>query len=378
VRFIFKSIVVLFTVLSSSGIHAQNILHDSFGKGISAVAKDSSYYLKFSARFQSLYEGYYTIAKEKYQDNLRLRRARLKLDGFVLSPKVIYKIEYDMVNAFVLDAVVKWNFIGNFTLWFGQTKLPGNRERLISSQKMQMVDRSLLNSKFTLDRDQGIQLRHHFKLGNMVIREAFSVSVGEGKNYTSLSDKSGYDYTEKIEILPFGPFTKKGDYSGGDLVREEKLKLSLAFTYDYNDNAIKERGQKGDELSEQRDITTFFADMMMKYKGLSLMAEYVNRTTTKTPLIFDSTGAASEWFYTGTAFNLQLGYVLKSNWEISGRYTEVTPEEITGNNNINMYTMGISKYIVGHNLKVQGDFSFLEEEYTYDQVLFRLQLELAL
>jgi phosphate-selective porin OprO and OprP len=34
----------------------------------------------------------------------------------------------------VLDAVAKWNFAENFSLWFGQAKLPGNRERVISSQ----------------------------------------------------------------------------------------------------------------------------------------------------------------------------------------------------------------------------------------------------
>ena len=40
---------------------------------------------------------------------------------------------------------MKWNFYKNFELWFGQAKLPGNRERVVSSGNLQLVDRSILN-----------------------------------------------------------------------------------------------------------------------------------------------------------------------------------------------------------------------------------------
>ncbi|PCH98097.1 MAG: FmdC precursor [Bacteroidetes bacterium] len=372
--------IILYSTLALS----QSTIHNVFGKGVQGIAKDSSFSVKFGARFQTQYEGINTITNdtnysgEIYEDRFYLKRARLKLDGYIFSPRLIYKIEYDLVNTQILDAVLKWNFAGNFDLWAGQTKLPGNRERIISSQKLQFVDRSLLNAKFTLDRDQGLQLRHHFKIGPVVIREMISASVGEGKNFKSLSGKSGYDYTERIEILPFGNFSGKGDYVGGDIVREEKVKLALGFTYDYNDNAIRERGQKGEELTEMRDISTFFVDMMFKYKGLSIMAEYANRSTTYSPAILDSTGTQIESFYTGSGLNTQIGYVLKSNWEFSGRYTSIIPEIITRNNRLSMVTLVISKYVVGHNLKVQGDVSLYQQENSDDQLIFRLQLEVAL
>ncbi|HIA10892.1 MAG TPA: FmdC precursor [Flavobacteriales bacterium] len=375
-----SSLLILFELQGFS----QGTIHNVFGKGIQGMAKDSSFSVKFGIRFQTQYEGINTLTNdtaftgEIYEDRFYLRRARLKLDGYVFSPKIVYKIEYDLPNAQILDAVLKWNFAGNFSLWAGQTKLPGNRERVISSQKLQFVDRSLLNARYQLDRDQGLQLRHHFSLGSVVIREIISASVGEGMNYITLSGKSGYDYTERIEILPFGVFSGNGDYVGGDLQREEKVKLALGFTYDYNDNAIRERGQTGDELSEMRDITTFFADLMFKYKGLSIMAEYANRSTTKSPEIIDSTGTQIESFYTGIGLNTQVGYVLKSNWEFAGRYTSIIPERITGNKHLSMVTFAISKYIVGHNLKVQGDISYYQQENSDDQLLFRLQLEVAL
>ena len=112
-----------------------------------------------------------------------IRRARFKFDGYAYTPKLIYKFELGLSNRdlagasiytgnaprYILDAVVMWNFYKNFVLWAGQTKLPGNRERVISSANLQLVDRSILNSKFNIDRDLGVQLRHHFKLSENFI-----------------------------------------------------------------------------------------------------------------------------------------------------------------------------------------------------------------
>jgi len=377
-------VVIVICLLNSANVFSQIIIDDKFGKGITFLASDSSFKFNLKFRIQNRYDGNYLItsdtsfAGQSYEDKFYLRRARLKMSGFTFSPKIKYKFEYDLVKGEVLDAVIKWNFAGNFDLWIGQTKLAGNRERVISSQKLQFVDRSLLNANYTLDRDKGLQLRHHFSLGEVVIREIVSISMGEGKNYTNLSGNSGYDYTQRIEVLPFGEFAKNGDYVGGDIYREERIKLSLGVTYDYNDNAIKEHGQKGDVLKETRDLSSFFADMMLKYKGFSLMGEYSNKSTTISPTIIDTSGLVVESFYTGTGINLQLGYLFKNNWEFAGRITQINPDDISGNPDIEMYTFGVSRYIVGHNLKIQSDFSILQTEREDDRFGIRLQVELAL
>ncbi len=365
---------LLFICASVVTVNAQTKTGDKFGKGLRMIAADSSFAVKFSARIQNRYVGTYVEdADPAYVEEFFLRRARFKLDGFAFSPRLVYKIEYDAVNAEVLDAVVKWNFAGNFNLWFGQTKLPGNRERVISSQKLQFVDRSLLNSKFTIDRDKGIQLRHHVSVGEMLVRNMVSVSLGEGKNYTGESE--GRDYTYRIELLPLGKFTSKGDYFGADLKRESEPKLALGLTFDYNDNAVRSRGQKGDFMSESRDLKTVFADMMFKCHGFSWMFEYANKQVDEeTPYVF----VDGKSFYTGTSINNSLGFLFKNNWEVAGRYTEVRPESETGNNDLTEYTLGVSKYIVGHSLKVQSDFTLKEEMGKEDAFIFRLQVEMAL
>ncbi len=369
---------VLFTLVficaSVVTAKAQSLTSDKFGKGLRMMAADSSFAVKFSARMQNRYVGTYVGETDpSYVEEMFLRRARFKFDGYALTPKLVYKIEYDAVNAEILDAVVKWNFTGDWTLWMGQTKLPGNRERVISSQKLQFVDRSLLNSKFTIDRDKGIQLRTHYNMGNMLVRHIGSISLGEGKNYTGKSE--GRDYTYRLELLPFGKFTSKGDYFGADLKREEDPKLAFGLTYDYNDNAVRARGQKGDFMSESRDLETIFADMMFKYQGFSFMAEYANRKVNEGSVYIAADEAS---YYTGESINASLGYLCDDNWELAARYTGVTPESATGNNELTEYTLGVSKYVVGHSLKVQSDFTLKEEEGKDDAFIFRLQLEVSL
>ena len=375
-----KKFIVLLFIASVYSASSQDITNNRFGKGlINVFAKDSSWSSKVAFRYQTRYEGNYDLVDSDYTGRAFVRRARIKGNGFAFSPKITYKFEYDVANGYVLDAVVKWNFTGNWTVWFGQTKLPGNIERVFSSQKLQLVDRSLLNSKFTLDRDAGAQLRHHFKLGNtFLVREIFAVSQGEGLNDKSKSTGNGY--TGRIELLPFGNFTKKGDYFAADLKREKTPKLMLSATYDFNQNAMLSRGQKGNYLvGDLENLQTLFIDAHFKYQGFSFFGEYVDRKTSDgSPLLENSFldgESIDECYYTGESINLQLGYLMKNNWEIAGRYTNVNANDLYDNNDLNQYTIGFSKYVVGHNLKVQTDFSYTTEQGQNDKLLFRLQTE---
>ncbi|SEC29459.1 Phosphate-selective porin O and P [Tenacibaculum sp. MAR_2009_124] len=375
-----------------------------FGKGIlNIVDKDSTWSMKFSARMQFLTQANWsTESGTETSTSFAVRRARLKFNGFAFSPKLTYKIELGLSNndigganeftnnapRVIYDAVIKWNFHKNFDLWMGQTKLPGNRERVISSGDMQLVDRSLLNRHFNIDRDMGMQLRHHFNLTDkFLIREIIAISQGEGRNVTT-GNLGGFQYTSRIEMLPFGLFTgSKGDYKGADLDREEKPKLALGFTYDFNNNAVKTRSNMGSYMRNdvgfhETNISTIFADAMFKYKGFSFMGEYAHRDAQNAiaknsdgSIVFDDKGDKVS-VLEGSALNLQGGYLFKKNWEVSGRYGNVSFEELTGKSDINNYTLGLSKYIAGHKLKVQTDISYIDEMFTGNKFLYRLQVDI--
>ena len=377
-------------------MNAQEINAPKFGKGIfNLVGQDSTWTMKIAARMQFLAVSTWPEGQSNESEFL-VRRARLKFDGYAFSPKLEYKLELGLSNRdisgaseftsdaprYILDAVIKWHFAPNFEFWFGQTKLPGNRERVISSGNMQMVDRSLLNSRFNIDRDMGIQLRHKFNLSEkFVVKEIFAISQGEGRNITT-GNLGGHQYTSRLEILPFGEFASDGDYSGSDLKREKTPKLAIGATYDFNNNAVKNRSNQGSYMANdvgfyETNISTVFVDAMFKYDGFSLMAEYSNRDA-KDPYAKNSDGTLTgDEVQVGSGLNLQAGYLFKSNWEVSGRYTNIALDKtITGKDTENQYTLGVSKYIVGHKLKVQTDISHLEVANGTNELMYRLQFDI--
>ncbi len=369
-----------------------------FGKGITIMAKDSSFNAKFNLRMQHLYVATYDQTEdnedERWSTQFLVRRFRLKWSGFALTPKLKYKVELGMSNRdvstssedgntkggarLILDAVLKWNFAKNWELWVGQTKLPGNRERVISSANLQLVDRSLVNSRFNIDRDAGIQLRGKLPLGDKAyIAPSFAITMGEGRNITS-DNIGGYDYTAHLDILPLGKFSSKGDYSGGDLAREQTPKIAFGFTFDHNVGAARQGGQLKSFIRDslgvyaENDLTSIMADMIFKYKGWSLMAEYVNKSAA------DEMRGLTKNYNTGSGFNVATGYLLPNNVELALRYTSIREDgDFSGLKDEDEITFGVSKYIVGHKLKVQTDISrTVADSADEGDIRFRAQVEM--
>ena len=395
-----RTILGLATFLCCFTLTAQEISDTTFGKGlINFTAKDSTFSVKFAPRIQGRYIASMDYNGTDYDDadlNFLIRRARLKFSGFAYSPKLKYKIELGLSNRdisganqynrntprYILDAVIMWNFYENFELWAGQTKLPGNVERVVSSANLQLIDRSILNSRFNIDRDVGVQLRHHTALGgDFIMREKIALSQGEGRNVTE-GNEGGLQYTGRVEFLPFGKFKSKGDYSQGDLKREDTPKLMVGFTYDFNNNAVKTRSNLGSYMAlsdgslYETNISTFFADAMFKYKGFAFMGEYANRDASA-PVAVNLDGTEAGSIVTvGNALNVQASYLFKSNYELTTRYATINYDAITGNDTQAQYTLGVSKYVVGHSLKIQADVSYGTLDGTQDNVLFRTGFDL--
>lgn len=377
-----------------------------FGKGVKFTAADSSFSVKIGARFQTLFYSNFVLDDNNttVEEEMQIRRCRLKFSGFAYSPRLQYKLELALSNRdngkvipegnsaanIVLDAFLTYEMFKEFYVRFGQFKLPGNRERVISSQKLQFVDRSLVNSRYNLDRDQGLMFIKAHNIGGVRIYEYLAAALGQGRNITE-SDSHGFSYTGRIEVLPFGDFTKGGDYYSSDLEREQTPKLALAAGYSFNDDAVRERGElgsfitttdvDGDEVFVRRDLSTFFADAYFKYKGFSFLSEYMNKRTA------DPITDNGKFFRTGDGLVMQAGYLFKNNYELAARYTFIHPDEELIDGGIKVYdeteyTLGLSKYIVGHSLKVQSDISYhlKENDIIGDaspSIIYRFQVELA-
>ena len=408
-----KKLILILTIALAGFTAKSQVSAYSFGKGLNIYGKDSTFHMRFGMRFQNLFSNEWDLQDDdfgqigNYDANFLVRRARLKFDGYAFTPKLKWKLELGLTNRdisgggdeiqhsnasrVILDAWTDWNFAGNFSLKVGQGKLPGNRERVVSSGNLQFVDRSRLNSRFNIDRDMGLQLTHHMTLGKQFyIKEWACLTQGEGRDVTS-GFNGGFDYTFRVEMMPFGKFKSKGDYVGADLKREEKPKISIGASYDLNVNAVRERGQNGSYIYDTdgslvgKTLKTAFVDMMFKYKGFSVMAEYANRQTADgdNDVYGDSLNVIGT-MYTGQALNVQAGYVFKNNYEIALRMTSIRPD-MNVSSNENEYGIGFSKYFVGHKLKIQTDINY-RQRYTYgstalnnganDQLFYRIQVDL--
>ncbi len=393
--------VLTLLMLSMNYTASAQFIPAKFGKGLQIKGVDSTFQLKIGFRFQSLIVADWSLADEAENYTASndvtalIRRSRLKFDGWAYTPKLKYKLELSLSNRdnggggnasefgnaanIILDAHVTYNFYKNFYVRFGQGKLAGNRERVISSGNLQFVDRSRLNSRFTIDRDVFLQLAAKQKFGEQFLATlSASIATGEGKNHLT-GYNGGFGYTYRLELLPFGKFQSKGDYVGSSVKRESKPKLAIGLTYDNNQNAGRERGQKGSFIYNSsgdivgKDLNTIFADLMFKYQGLSVMFEYADKEAVGGPQVLDTDETVIGEYYTGSAYNIATGYMFDNNIEVALRYTDVTADSATDEKH---YTIGLNKFFVGHKLKIQTDYTFIDRAESQNTSMFRAQMDI--
>lgn len=318
-----------------------------------------------------------------------VRRARLRFDGHAYDPKFLYRLQLSFtrqdqdwdntgVPNVLRDAVFGWRWNPNHTLWIGVSKLPGNRQRVMSSGSLQLVDRSIMNATFNIDRDTGVQ--HYSVFGEeQPLWLKFALTNGEGRGQTN--PNASIARTARVEWYPLGKFNQDGDYFEADLFREPKPKLVLGFTHSANQLSARTGGQTGRLLPDgnYRSMETHFADALFKYRGFSFLGEWARRTA-PSPIV-----TGSRYIYSGEGFNLQGGYVLESNWEPSARFSMITPESEIKSvaQEQRNYTVGLSKYINNNVFKVQSDLTYQEfasndsTAYSSNWVM-RLQLEFGI
>jgi phosphate-selective porin OprO and OprP len=379
-----RLLIVLFLILSFQFARAQNSPALNFyakrGKGYGFVTSDSLFSLNFQFRIQNraamVTKSLDDLEAESFE--FRTRRLRLKFEGFVYDPKLTYYIQLSFSRGdmdwrstdnsavnnspnVVRDAVVYYTPVPGFKLGFGQTKLPGNRQRVVSSGDLQFADRSIVNATFNIDRDFGFFAA--FSKNYFALKGA--ITSGEGRN--ALNSNSGLAYTGRIEILPFGKFTGNNDYIEGDLEREKSPKLSLAATFHYNDKAMRQAGQLGNDLYATAGIRSFEADALLKYHGWAWYNEYIKRTSDTPVTVLATDPAKTRFIYVGEGYLTQLSYLFDSNWEVAARYTAISPNKAIFNNDdfpgirekkVEQVEAGVTKYLVGHRVKVQGNIIY--------------------
>lgn len=368
----------------------------SFGKGIGITSPDSLFQMNIRFRMQNRVTYLENDGENGAYDG-QIRRLRLRLDGYVGNPKFLYAIQLSFAPGdvgeikegeninIIRDAVVFYRPNKHWNISFGQTKLPGNRQRVNSSGGLQLTDRTINNAKFTIDRDFGFQVHNmnEFK-DKFSYNFKAALSTGEGRNVTGKAD-DGIAVTGKVEVLPFGAFAKDGTYFEGDVIREKKPKLMLSGAFQQNNHARRTQGQLGNDLFEKRTMRSVLLDGMFKYKGWAAMASYMSRSTTENAITFNPEDITeSNYAFVGNGFDYQVSYNTKKNYEFIARYSlqKVGNDIETKAPNTKEYSIGVTKYIWEHAFKLQGEINYDTLDYyngtTKNNWYVRFQVEIGI
>lgn len=338
--------------------------------GMGLTRGDSLFKINFRFRMQNRAEFFSNSAEDLRikEVDARVRRLRLRMDGFIKNPKFAYYIQLSFsrgdqdfedtgVPNVVRDAMFFYYINPKLYMGFGQGKLPGNRQRMTSSGQQQFAERSIANAYFNIDRDFGWFVNYTVPLGKMIVKSKSAISTGEGRN--QIISNGDFAYTSRVEWLPLGEFKNSGDYSEGDLEQHDLPKISLAASYHYNQAAVKTRGQTGKLLFEERPLTSFIADFLFKYKGFALSSEYLSRSTTN-PYTQNFTGTDYTFVYVGKGVNAQGSYLFKNSYEVCTRYSTVIFDNAinTDADNLQMISLGANKYLNQHRVKLQSNVSY--------------------
>lgn len=365
------------------------------GKGITFQPRSKWYSMTLRFRMQNMVGLSFDRDFSLTQTEARVKRLRLRFDGYIYSPKLVYSIQlgftpYDTKELpngntnLVRDAIVYYVPNAHWNIGFGQTKIKANRARVNSSSALQFVDRSIVNSEFNLDRDFGFFGEYNGRIGKRFRLSAKgSITLGEGRNWSTSSD-GGLAYTGRLELYPLGRFKSKGDVIEGDFEYEEQVRILLAGAYSYNSRAARLQGQNGALMpdGEQRSLSSYFFDFILKYRGFAFYTDFMGRTC-DTPL-FD--GNEGIFVYTGKGLNLQTSYLIKQKWEIALRNSTMFPDRevqsLAGYRRWNQTTIGVTRYLIGHSLKLQADASYNHQSGAlnpnYNRWEIRFQVELGL
>ncbi|MEN9335427.1 MAG: hypothetical protein RLZZ500_414 [Bacteroidota bacterium] len=388
--------VVLEKNKKNNDIELSTLPYYSYGRGLGLTAPDSLFQLNIRFRIQNR-ATYIDNEGEKAGYDWQIRRLRLRFDGFIGNPKFLYAIQLSFAPGdtgpisegenynIIRDAVVMYRPNAHWNFSFGQTKLPGNRQRVNSSGGLQLTDRSINNARFNIDRDFGFQIHN---LNEYKDKFSFNfkaaVSTGEGRNTTKGPD-SGLALTGKIELMPFGTFTKDGTNFEGDLMREKKPKLLFSGAFQQNNQAQRTQGQLGDDLYEHRTMKSVLLDGMFKYKGFAAMASYMSRTTNNSAITYNPLDATQmNYVFVGSGFDYQMSYLTSANYEIIARYSlqKVGKDIVNVAPDSKEYTIGFTKYIWEHAFKLQTEFSYDSLNYgngsEKENWYFRFQIEMGI
>ena len=315
----------------------------------------------------------------------KINRARLKVGGHAYESWLKYYFEYELSQSNLLDFRVmleKWDFL---SFKAGQWKVEFSRERFISSSEQQMVDRSLINREFTLDRQQGIEVYGHLKGKGIIDFNYWAAAfTGTGRGNTA-NDDNNLMYFGRLQWNFLG---REVGFESSDLEFHEKPAAIIAFSAATNRSPYTRFSQAGggyitgfeDGLDGQYRVNQNNLETAFVYRGFSGQAEWHHKNIIDKLNANEKTRMRGYYFQGGYFFHYLLDWFPKK-MEIAVRYAEYKPNIDLAQNLETETSIACNWFFYGHACKLTGEgsyFSYQDKSLPYEGGWrFRLQLDIS-
>lgn len=351
--------------------HRSTINHSS--KGFVFTTPDGKYELQLAARLQFRFATPFDKDPLTYADlsdqgttAFKVNRARLKIGGHAYEPWLKYYFEYELGQSNLLDYRVMVERYKGLSLKVGQWKADYNRERVISSGEQQMVDRSLINRPFTLDRQQGVEVYGHLDGSGMAnVNYWLSALTGTGRGARD-NDDLRLMYVARLQWNPLGRVVRM---NGSDQERTPKPAALLAVAGATNRSRYTRFSQAGggalegfpDTDTSLYDVEQIMVETAFKYKGFSWQHE------SHWKHIADRHGDGTRDL---VGSYVQAGYFLHGSFpgipkalELAARYAFHQPDSSVPGDLQNEYTAVVNWFFAaGHKNKLSVEYSLITFE----------------
>jgi len=316
--------------------------------------------------------------------SIMIRRARTKLTGHAYAPWLKYYMQYDWSQPVMRDLSLTIDKYKWAQVRVGRGKVNYNNERVASSGSQQFVNRSIVNDVFTVDRQQGIEIKGNLFSGKWYDMTYYAgvftgMGIGERNN-----DDSNMMYSGRLQWNAMGGEMK---FSQSDTEFLEKPALNISIAANTNQSkctAFETDSRSCRRLvdvnatggSRYRDpsnttaagaqagqykIDQLMEEVHFKYKGFSLLHELHAKRIKDTLNNDAETNLLGGFVQAGFFPHQQINFIPKEI-ELAGRYAFVDMDTDRNNDKQTEFSAVINYFLEGHFNKLSLQLSRLSVE----------------
>ncbi len=315
-----------------------------------------------------------------------IRRAVIRFDGYVIDPALTYSVRTSFDNSVVRgqdvqavdpddpsagvtvattqtadarlifdDVFFRYKFASDVYIKWGQFKVPFAKEELNVETFSLTAERSIVNSFFTQDRSQGVEVGYEDNAWWLAL--AFSDGFRSRNTPFGSSFNKGTDaaVTGRVEYIFAGTRDQLKDYTSKiDEGFAANLGAAIHWEAQNNDPSITKNGTN--TAARNRQIVGYTIDGQIEGSGLTLYAAFLGGFTRLRNA--GTFGAQSSSDLNDFGVVVQGGWRFIENDEVFARWEGLFLDDdraLSDRHNFSFVTVGWNHYFAGHAAKLTVD-----------------------